>query len=380
LLGLGLASGVLGVLWALAQHDLKRLLAYHTVENIGIILIGMAVGVLGLGYGHPQIAVLGFAGALLHTLNHALFKSLLFLGAGAVIRSAGTRMIDRLGGLARRMPLTAVAFGIGAVAIVGLPPLNGFLSEWLIFSALLESGRSPDAFRIAAAGAGGLALIGGLALACFAKVTGVVFLGHPRAGGDGVPSDPSAGMVGPMAVVALTCVVIGMFPSLVLAPAIGVAGAVIDPGSSPTPDPAWVRTGSVISLIAAALVLLSVVLYLSRRWREGASPPRRQETWACGILPNLARAQYTASSFADPLVGAFGPMAGLRKTRTATTFAAHPADPVLDGAVRPVWSFLDAASHRVRLVQSGRIRWYLLAVVFTLIGLLINLARGAYLP
>ena len=144
LFGLGLVSGVLGVLWALAQHELKRLLAYHSVENIGIILLGMGVGVLGVAYGQPAVALLGFTGALLHTLNHALFKSLLFLGAGAVFRATGTRMIDQLGGWRGGCRGRPLAFGVGSVAIVGLPPLNGFVSEWMVFQGMLAAGASRE--------------------------------------------------------------------------------------------------------------------------------------------------------------------------------------------------------------------------------------------
>jgi hydrogenase-4 component B len=165
---LGVASGVLGVLWALAQHDLKRLLAYHSVENIGIILMGLGAGALGITYRVPLVAVLGFAGAILHTLNHALFKSLLFLGAGATVHASGTRALDRLGGLARRLPLSWVAFLVGSAAIVGLPPLNGFVSEWLVYQALLGGGTGGGPIRLTLIGVAGLALIGGLALACFA--------------------------------------------------------------------------------------------------------------------------------------------------------------------------------------------------------------------
>jgi len=179
-LSLGVVSAVLGVLWALTQHDLKRLLAYHSVENIGIILLGVGAGALGMTYHHPVVAVLGFAGATLHTLNHALFKSLLFLGAGAVVQATGTRNIERLGGLAKRMPLTWAAFLAGSVAIVGLPPLNGFVSEWLTYQALLAGGMLEGPIRLQVLAVAGLALTGALALACFAKVCGIVFLGQPR--------------------------------------------------------------------------------------------------------------------------------------------------------------------------------------------------------
>ena len=182
LIAIGLTSGVLGVLFALAQHDLKRLLAYHSVENIGIIALGLGVGLLGMSTGSPVLIVLGFAGALLHVVNHALFKGLLFLGAGAVLHATGTREIDRLGGLLKRMPWTAATFLVGAAAISGLPPLNGFVSEFLIFFGAFKGGIStagPIAVPLLALIAG-LALIGGLAAACFTKAFGIVFLGEPR--------------------------------------------------------------------------------------------------------------------------------------------------------------------------------------------------------
>ena len=169
-------------LFALAQHDLKRLLAYHSVENIGIIALGLGVGLLGMSLNHPEMVVLGFAGGLLHVLNHAVFKGLLFLGAGAVIHGTHTAQIDELGGLRRTMPLTAITFLVGAVAISGLPPLNGFISEFLIYLGSYE-----EEIFLTAAGSvpalaviGSLALIGGLAVACFTKAFGVVFLGEPR--------------------------------------------------------------------------------------------------------------------------------------------------------------------------------------------------------
>ena len=178
--GLGATSALLGVLWALAQHDVKRLLAYHSVENIGIIMIAVGLGALGQVYHRPTLAILGYGAAVLHTLNHALFKSLLFMAAGAVYRRTHTRNIEELGGVARLMPWTFLMFVIGAVAIIGVPPLNGFVSEWLVFLGLFDGAGTTDLLRLVVFGAPLLALVGGLALACFAKVTGVVFLGTSR--------------------------------------------------------------------------------------------------------------------------------------------------------------------------------------------------------
>ena len=217
ILGLGAISGVLGVAYAIGQHDIKRLLAYHSIENIGIIIMGVGLAVLGRSMGRPDWIVLGLCGSLLHVWNHALFKSLLFLSAGSVIHATHTREIDHLGGLARTMPQTALCFLIGAVAICGLPPLNGFVSEFLIYLGLFRT-LSPDegsSFATASFAVPALALIGGLALACFVKVFSAVFLGSPRSHHAAHAHEAKLTMVGPMVVLAGCCFVIGLFPALV---------------------------------------------------------------------------------------------------------------------------------------------------------------------
>ena len=377
LFGLGLVSGVLGVLWALGQHDLKRLLAYHSVENVGIILLGMGVGVLGVVYGHPVVAVLGFMGALLHTLNHALFKSLLFLGAGAVVRATGTREIDRLGGLARRMPLTALAFGIGSVAIVGLPPLNGFVSEWIVYGALLTAAESREVLRFAVFGAGGLALIGGLALACFSKLDGVLFLGRARARpGDGVAGvEPGPGMVVPALALAACCAGIGLVPALVLAPARLVAASVAHTMNGTGAVPAWAAAATGVSAVAAGVILFAGALILFRGYLRRAGELRVGATWACAGAQLTPRMQYSASSFAAPLLTAFGPLAAVQQIRGPRTFRTHPVDRVQDQVVLPIWRALEDWSRRLRALVGARIRWYLLAVISTLLILLYHLMR-----
>ena len=215
LLGLGVVSGVLGVAFAVGQHDLKRLLAYHSIENIGIIVIGLGLALIGRTLDRADWIVLGLGGALLHVWNHALFKSLLFLSAGSVIHATGTREIDRLGGLAKAMPRTSLAFLVGAVAICGLPPLNGFVSELLIYLGLFgtlgigEGGACP----MAAFAAPALALIGGLAVACFVKVFGVVFLGTARSEDARHAHESAWSMLGPMGVLMGCCLFIGLFPA-----------------------------------------------------------------------------------------------------------------------------------------------------------------------
>lgn len=376
LLVLGAVSGLLGVLWALAQHDIKRLLAFHSVENIGIILLGMGAGSLGLAHGSSTLAVLGFAGAALHTLNHALFKSLLFLSAGSLTHGTGTREIDRLGGLARRMPLTGVAFLIGAAAIVGLPPLNGFLSEWLVFRALLHAGVGGGGERIAILGAAVLGLIGALALACFAKVVGIIFLGVPRDPAASAAHESPAGMVRPLLVVAGACVLIGLLPVLVLPPALragrlvaGVAGGVV------APDPAAPPATVFMLGLAAALVAGMLV---TRRW-----PNRDQiaaQTWACGYAHPTPRMQYTASSFAAPLLALYRPVTGVRTHRSAGAFGTHAIDPVLERVLRPAWRGVRAAARWARPIQGGRLSLRLIYVQAAVIALLLYLLLEGRTP
>jgi len=374
LLGLGLVSGVLGVLWALAQHDLKRLLAYHSVENIGIILLGMGVGALGITYRQPVVAVLGLTGAILHTLNHALFKSLLFLGAGAVARATGTRVLDELGGLGRRMPWTAAAFLLGSVAIVGLPPLNGFVSEWIVLQALFRSGAAAGVLRVAIVAAAVLGLIGGLALACFTKVDGVVFLGRPRSSAGVHATERGPASVGPMLALAVACLALGLYPALAVRPAANVALGLA--GTTAVTGPGLAELGASlpsVSLLALAVIGLSALLWLVRGRLLARSVVDTAATWACAGAPLTARMQYTASSYAAPLLSAFQPVAGVGVHLDATAFHSHPIDLVLDGIVFPVWRRIGRVAREARLLQAGRLRWYLLYVILTLLALLLYL-------
>ena len=270
LCGIGLSSGVLGVLYALAQHDLKRLLAYHSVENIGIIALGLGVGLIGLSSGSSTLAVLGFAGGLLHVLNHALFKGLLFLGAGAVMHGAGTREIDHLGGLLKRMPWTGLSFLIGAVAISGLPPLNGFVSELLIYvsafqgATTLENTAAVPALAVIA----GLALIGGLAAACFAKAFGIVFLGEPRS--DHAAHAHEAGMAVRLSLLLLaaSCVLIGLCaPWVVEALAPALTNATGLPADSVNTLLLSVRSTFSATVLASLVLLVLLALLASLRHR-----------------------------------------------------------------------------------------------------------------
>jgi formate hydrogenlyase subunit 3/multisubunit Na+/H+ antiporter MnhD subunit len=384
LVGIGVTSGVLGVLFALAQHDLKRLLAYSSVENIGIISLALGLGLLGVASGMPALAVLGFAGGLLHVLNHALFKGLLFLGAGAVLHGAGTRELDQLGGLLRRMPRTGVGFLMGAVAISGLPPLNGFVGEFLIYAGafrgtLEAGGRVPTVVSTLLA-IGALALIGGLAAACFTRAFGIVFLGEPRTEQAAGAHEVGPAMRWPMAILAAACAAVGLCPAgalALLAPAIRLvarqpelllAAVLTDAGRV-----LWMLALGALGVLACLLLLAA----LRRRLLAG----RRVEatvTWDCGYARPSARMQYTASSFAQPLTALFHLVLRTRVRLAAPAglfpphgaFATETLDTFREGLFRPAFAGLEWLLGRLRLLQHGRIQLYVLYIVLTLIALM----------
>ncbi len=387
LIGIGLFSGIAGVLFALAQHDLKRLLAYHSVENIGIIVIGLGIGLLGVSAGLPILAVLGFAGAILHVANHALFKGLLFLGAGSVIHSAHTGEIDHLGGLIKRMPWTALTFLVGAAAISGLPPLNGFVSEFLIYvgafngASLAKGGSAIPLLAVIA----GLALIGGLATACFTKAFGIVFLGEPRSDHPIQAHESGAWMIVPMAILAAGCLGVGLLGFLIIrAMPVVLIDFMSGPGYAGI-DPAtiraqlWVASGYLKSFTYGALAILALTgLIALLRFRllsgrkVGESP-----VWDCGYAAPNARMQYTASSFAQPLIDFFDIFNRGRKRyrpprgyfpKTAS-FETETLDTSQEGVYRPIFETVGRVLSKLRWMQQGRIQLYVLYIVLTLIVL-----------
>jgi hydrogenase-4 component B len=384
-LSLGMLSAVLGVAFALGQHQLKRLLAYHSIENIGIILMGVGLALLGRTLGHPEVQLLGMAGALLHVWNHALFKALLFLGAGAVLRQSGSGELDRLGGLARRLPATALCFGIGAVAICGLPPLNGFVSELLLYLGLLRTvllaGGGAQLLAVAAVAV--LALVGGLAAACFVKAFGVVFLGEPRTPAAADAREAPQGMLVAMAALAAACVAIGLAPQLAV-PLLERAVHGSDPAlAAAAPRLAEAAPFQAISL--AAVTLLAALAALSA-WalRRRLRPAQRPLTWDCGYAAPSVRMQYTSSSFADGLLGLFrwalwpeidAPRLARRPFPGPARLHTELPDPVLDRFTLPAARWLATASTWFRWVQRGRVHSYVLYILLAiLLGFLA--ARG----
>jgi hydrogenase-4 component B len=308
---LGGLSAVLGVLYALMQHDLKRLLAYHSVENIGIIMLGLGAGMVGLAYGRPELAWIGMAAGLYHVLNHAVFKGLLFLGAGDVVMTTGTRQLEQFGGLLRRMPWTGLFFLLGAMAISGLPPLNGFASEWLTFQTFLYGFRGspePLVHLLFPIGAAVLALTTALAAACFVKAFGITFLALPRSAAAAEAREAPAIMLAPQALLAAMCVGLGLFPGQVLrvlaralAPLQGLQRQTAAVGNGLGMASGDGRFDHVVPLTFAVVLLCGIAL--AAAWRT-ASAARRVPTWGCGGELS-AQTEYTATAFSKPLMMIF---------------------------------------------------------------------------
>jgi len=312
-LALGGLSAVLGVLYALMQHDLKRLLAYHSIENIGIILMGLGTGMIALAYGRGELAWIGVAASLYHVLNHAVFKALLFLGAGDVVMATGTRQIERFGGLLRRMPWTGALFLIGAMAISGLPPLNGFASEWLTFQAFLFGFRGssePLVHFLFPIGGALLALTTALAAACFVKAFGITFLARPRSEAAADAHEAPAVMLIPQAWLVALCVALGIFPGAVLRVLGGVMSSLPLLPHSELARGGWGMASGlesfdqVVPVVLLAVVLGGVFVASLIAARSGAAV-RRVPTWGCGgeLSPQT---EYTATAFSKPLMMIFG--------------------------------------------------------------------------
>jgi hydrogenase-4 component B len=370
---LGAISGLFGVVFAIGQHDLKRLLAYHSVENIGIILMGLGLAMLGRSVGQPVWIVLGLAGCLLHTWNHSLFKSLLFLSAGSVVHSTHTRQIDRLGGLAKTMPWTAAMFVVGAVAICGLPPLNGFVSEFFVYLGLLGTMTTKGAMGSAPVlVVPVLAMIGALAVACFVKVYGAVFLGTPRTPTLSPTHESPLTMRIPMVILAALCAVIGLAPVLLI-PILDrvIAGWVI--GSSPLPSLRTVAPLNIMSVISVVLVSLIVVLAIGLGIRKRVS--RYVGTWDCGYARPTSRIQYTASSFAQMIVAMFRWVLRPRMQRPRITglfpkpaqMHSHVDDIVLDRGILPVSRNAERWFNWFHRFQQGITQQYLLYILIIVI-------------
>ncbi len=410
LLALGAVTAVLGAALAAAQADLKRLLAYSSVDNTGIMAMGLGLAIIGRAESRPELVLLGLGGAVLHAWNHALFKPLLFFVAGSVVHATGTRQMDRLGGLARVLPRTALAAFIGAAALAALPPLNGFLGELFVYLGLFQASASDAAWPALAAPA--LALSGALALLAMVKLIGSVFLGTAREPlAVPHPHEPAA-MVAPMAALAAACLAMA-FVLPALAPWLGRLAHSFAPAAPPLgrfPVP-LAQLAATLGLLLAAAAATALAL---RRWRrrlpapppppprgrEGAGPPpprpdttappppppRRlpatpaPATWACGYAAPTPRIQYTSTSLSDTQLGLFRRLLWPRSALVPPTgafpgpsaFTQDLPDPVLDRAALPTFRLIARAIPWLRRSQQGRLPIYLLYILAAAIWLLMG--------
>ncbi|NLY82492.1 MAG: hydrogenase [Clostridiales bacterium] len=368
ILTVGSISGLLGVVFAIAQHDIKKLLAYHSVENIGIILIGLGIAFLGRTYNQPEWVALGMAGCLLHVWNHSLFKSLLFFGAGSVLHSTGKRNLDIMGGLGKKMPVTALFFLIGAIAISGIPPLNGFVSELFIYIGLIRPTALGDPHAIGLAmTAPVLAMIGALAAACFVKVYSAVFLGSERSEDIKPVHESPKTMLIPMAILAALCVAIGVFPQYVTFILESIIHQKILLNIIPLKIYSFFSLGFVISI---------VVLYIWMKFRP--KKPKEALTWDCGYAKPTSRMQYTATSFGNGFAIMFEWILHSKVHKTKlndvmpgqVTFESHVNELVLDRFLKPFFRKTQTAFSWFGRFQQGASQNYILYILIAVLFLM----------
>ena len=391
-LGLGSITAVLGVLYALMQRDLKKLLAYSTVENIGIIFIGLGLALAFKASGYAAPAALALTAALFHVLNHSFFKSLLFFGAGAVLNSTGERNIERLGGLIQRMPIVAFLFLGGCLAITALPPLNGFVSEWLLFQAILLSPDLPQwglKLTIPAAGAM-LALAAALSATCFVRAFGITFLGRPRS-----PEAQAATETDPLSragmyVLLGACLIAGILPGLIIDGIAPVVQAQVGLTMPPQTSNAWLSIipiaesrSSYNGLLVFVFIIISTMLAVEVIHRYASRDLRRAPAWDCGFPEPSPATQYTADSFAQPVRRVFGEFAFLARERVDMPPPGDPRPATLDVRLvdliwelfyAPIQGWIQFAAEKLNHLQFLTIRRYLSLVFLALVLLLLMVA------
>ncbi|AGF77413.1 formate hydrogenlyase subunit 3/multisubunit Na+/H+ antiporter, MnhD subunit [Desulfocapsa sulfexigens DSM 10523] len=376
----GMVTGILGVVYALAKQDIKSMLAYSSVENIGIILIGLGIGMVGVSEQNQAMAFFGFAGAMMHVFNHSIFKSLLFMGAGAVLHKTKTKNIEELGGLMKRMPFTGRTFLVGSVAISGLPPFSGFIGEFLIYYGAfqgLSSQKLP--FILIVLSIVSLAVIGGLAAACFTKVVGLAFLGEPRTENAANAKECGMSMRLVMGVMALACLAVGVLPEpFVNLAFLGIANIQTAAGFSTASFIVIIRNISqTAALFIGIFILVSIlrkVLYARKEIGSGG-------TWGCGFTQPTVRMQYTGASYADEMVSFFKPFvpittlySGIREIFPGqTTWSIRVADIAESNYQRFLTTPLLNFVTRMKWIQHGNIQLYIGYIIVAIVVLLLFL-------
>ncbi|MEA5006416.1 MAG: proton-conducting transporter membrane subunit [Rikenellaceae bacterium] len=387
ILAISVITGIYGVMLAIVQHNLKKLLAYHSIENIGIIGIGLGIGALGSGYGNSVMMVCGYGGALLHTLNHSLFKSLLFFAAGNVYQAIHSMNIDQMGGLIKKIPKSGYLFLVASLAICGLPPFNGFVSEFLIYTGLINGMMSTHylsslSILIAIIG---LVLIGGLALLCFTKAFGIVFLGHSRNEDQECHLQESRGRIVPMYIIAFFIVAIGILPLLFM-PAIMKLVSMFGPISVPAGVLGQITDTITIAGLCSAgfLVLVIIIYYISRKGFSGKRCVTAP-TWGCGYMGDASGMQYTASSYVRSYRKIAGSILKVNKHKTeasglypvSVVHTTHPEDRIESGLIDKPLFILRWLLNRFAFLQNGNIQAYILyGLLFIGFALLIPFIAG----
>jgi len=382
----GAISALMGVLYALMQHDLKRLLAYHSVENIGIIYIGLGLSMIFAATNHKEVAAIALIAALYHCLNHALFKSLLFLGAGAVLEQSREHNMEHMGGLIKKMPVTATCFLVGCVSICALPPFNGFVSEWLIYQAALQGTvlRSGILGAIVPITSAMLALTGALAIACFVKVYGVVFLGLPRSKQIEEAHEVPFGMQASQIILAVSCLGFGIFPTFTANLINIIPQKLLGVGYAGASNASWLwltpinketaSYGAIAVLIG--IVVSSLIIYFVLHPPMRDNRIRRAPAWDCGFGPLNARMQYTATSFAMPIRRVFSFVWHISERvepahqGKGPRYFLHVSDWVWMVIYMPIGRLIHKMAERTARIQGGNLRVYLCYSFFTLLFLL----------
>jgi len=382
LAGIGLAGALGGLALALGQRDLKRVLAYSTVENVGIVALGAGLGLAGAALGSPAIAALGLAGALLHVWNHALMKGLAFMGAGALVHGAGTRDLERMGGLLARLPASGGLLVLAAVALAGLPPLNGFVSEWLLYLGLLQGGTAPGGLALVAwLALAALAFVGALAAIVFTRVLGTALLGSPRSAGAAAAHEGGPLLVVPLVALGAANLGVALFPAAAVGLVVPAAAAVLgveEAGVRAALAPAASALSGPLAMGLAGLAVLGAAAWLASRRLLAGRAVGASSTWGCGFAAESPRVQYTAASYAQLALRAVIP-APLRPRRNVlppagpfprgATFALDGEDPATARIFGPTFARVADGFGRLRRFQQARLNLQLLYTLVTVLAL-----------
>ena len=381
-----IVSGVLGVMMAIVQHDLKRLLAYHSIENIGIIGTGIGLGMIGLATGNTVLAMLGFAGGLLHVLNHSLFKSLLFFNAGSVYKATHTRNIEHLGGLMKKMPYTSFLFLTGSLAICGLPPFNGFISEYLIYMGMFKSLSAANLYQsiLMLGTIVGLSLIGGLAIFCFTKAFGIAFLGEPRSENASRAVEVGKNMIFPQYITVAFIMIIGLGSAFVVKPVFEIAAQAFSLSDAAFTAGSFLPNLSQISILAGVFIVTVITLIVYRHYHLKRRQVEAGPTWGCGYTAGTAKQQYTATSYAynynhiaKPVLQGKKIMEDIREDEIfpqKRKFTSHNDDIFKKMFIDKPADLLSGLLKKIAVMQTGQIQHYILyAFVFMLLVFLLTI-------